>query len=191
MKALTFLLLFISVYTCVRGTSDSNPSIITLCDAHSDRFGCEPRFWAGGNRLKCMNTSQVMAWATKPSRSDCYEIIAGDTEASPVTSYVPGQILMLHLRVKCYNMLFRGIQIYGVDSTEQKVGDWDISAEEPAIFRRPWTDSSSACYGTLMHASAEYKPYHSVLYYVAPPAGTGKITFRCLIKVNRRFRKQN
>jgi hypothetical protein len=99
---------------------------------------------------------------------------------------------MIHVRVKCYNMLFRGIQIYAVDSTETKVGDWQITNDEPVNFKRPWGDTPShACFGTLMHASAEYKPYHSVLYFIAPPAGTGKITFRCLIKVNTILKLQS
>jgi hypothetical protein len=93
MRTILFFLLFISIYSYVRGTSDANPSIISVCDAHSDRFGCDPRFWAGGNRLKCQNTTQLMAWATKAVRSDCYEIVAGESETTHETTYIPGQVI--------------------------------------------------------------------------------------------------
>ena len=179
----TVLLVLFTIYSFAQGTSDASSALVYLCDALSPRYGCEPQYWTDGNRLKCKNTTQIMAWASKPERSDCYEIVAGAEEEKPVTSYRPDEILMIHIRVKCYGMLFRGIQMYAVNGSEAKVGDWEISNEEPINFRRPWESADDECFGTIMHASAEYKPYHSVLYFKTPSAGTGKITFRALIKV--------
>lgn len=178
------ILLCLSIYFYVAyATSDSDPNVIYLCDALSDRWGCEPRFWVGGNRVRCANVSQVMNWATKPSRSDCYQIVAGD-EAAPATSYVPGQYINIHVRVTCLDKLYRGIMLYAVDSQNNRVGNWTLPRQDPPMFKQPWaTQPTHPCYGTVMHATSEWKPYHVAFYYKAPAAGTGAVTFRCLIKV--------
>src|SRR4051812_43707450 len=91
-------------------------------------------------------------------------------------------MVKIHLTVECYKMEFRGLMMYAVNSNGKKVGNWNIPEELPALFKLPWSNSSSPCYGTIMHDSAELKPYHSILYFAAPPAGTGTITFKTLIK---------
>ena len=194
MKVLVILLL--SIYSVVIGTSgnllqveclellDGNPNLITVCDATSPLFGCDPKFWNGGDRLQCLNTTQLMNWASRSTRSDCYSVYAG-TDDAKLTSYVPGEYTTINIRVTCYKMMFRGLMIYAVDANENKVGNWDIPLQEPVVWRLPWESNTHPCYGTLMHASAELKPYHSVFYFKAPPVGTGKITFRVLIKVRK------
>jgi hypothetical protein len=69
------------------------------------------------------------------------------------------------------------------DANEKKVGYFDVVVEEPAVFSAPWPSQTSPCYGSIMHASAELKPYLVTLYFKAPPKGTGTIKFRTLIKV--------
>jgi hypothetical protein len=188
-----FPLIFIGViafWVTVEASSNANTDVIYICDTRSEQFGCDPNGWVGGDRLNCQNASRVMYWASRPVHSDCFKLTAGMDEDNPVTSYEPNQILQLHLRVTCYGMLFRGLLLYAVNDKEQKVGDWQISDADPVEFKRPWTDPSSPCFGALMHASAEYKAYDSVLYFQTPPEGTGNITFRCLIKASLIFAKQ-
>jgi hypothetical protein len=158
--------------------------LISLCDATSPRFGCDPAFWDKGDRLKCANTTQLMNWASKSVRTDCYEVFAGPEETYAKT-YTPEEFIQIHVRVVCYKMLYRGLMMYAVDSEETKVGDWDLVQEQPPVFSLPWKSETHSCYGTVMHASAELKPYHSVIYFKAPPKGTGTITFRALIKVEK------
>jgi hypothetical protein len=123
-----------------------------------------------------------MNWATKTKRSGCYKVFAGE-DGNILTSYTPGQYIQMNIRVTCYAMTYRGLMMYAVDSTEKKVGDWVIPVEEPDVFDTPWKSATHECHGTVMHASAEVKPYHSIFHFAAPPVGTGKITFRVLIKV--------
>ena len=182
-----FLLILWSLCGVALGTSDANPSIIYICDVTDSRFGCDPQFWVQGDRLNCLNKTQVMYWASSPVRSNCYEVVAGTDINNGDTAYTPGQLLMIHVRVTCYNMLYRGILIYAVNSNGTKVGDWDITVIDPPDFKRPWTDPTNPCFGSLMHNSAEYKPYHSMMYYKTPAAGTGQITFRAMVKVSEDF----
>lgn len=169
----------------VLAVSDADPNYVYLCDALSPLWGCQPQFWVGGNRLACSNTSQIMNWATSPTRSDCYRIVAGKDENNTVTSYTPNEYINIHIRVTCWKKLYRGLLIYAVDNSETKVGEWEFPIYDPPVFKKPWgTQTTHPCYRTVMHASAMYKPYHSVLHFKAPPVGTGRIRFRCLIKVS-------
>jgi len=122
-----------------------------------------------------------MSWATVAKRTDCYQIVAGD-EANPSTTYVPGEFLNINIRVTCIDKQYRGILIYAVDANNNRVGNWTLPKQDPPYFKQPWTDNTHPCFGSVMHATAEWKPYHSILYWKAPPTGTGAITFRCLIK---------
>jgi hypothetical protein len=126
-----------------------------------------------------------MYWANAPTRSDCYKIFAGD-EANPSTSYVPGEYIKISIRTTCHDMLFRGMLLYAVDSNELKVGDWDLGADEPAIFTQPWripgVPLASVCTNSVMHYGAQFKSYLNTIKFIPPTNGTGKITFRCLIK---------
>ena len=77
---------------------------------------------------------------------------------------------------------YLGLMIYAVSSggAETKVGSWEIPPESP---RRFWTPLDSDCGGkTLMHADARPKRFHHSFHFRAPPAGTGSIIFRVLVK---------
>ena len=58
------------------------------------------------------------------------------------------------------------------------VGEWR-SPPEPGY---PYRVDNPSCPNSLLHAQADRKPYASHFVFKAPPAGTGKITFRALIK---------
>jgi hypothetical protein len=123
-----------------------------------------------------------MNWATKTTFSNCYHVIAGE-EASPATHYIPDEYIQVHVRVTCYKMNYRGLLLYVVNSNNKKVGAWDIPLNEPPLFSQPWLNvPTHECAGSVMHSSAEWKPYHAVLYFKAPSAGSGPLTFRSLFK---------
>lgn len=75
--------------------------------------------------------------------------------------------------------------MYAEDSRLNRVGTWLIDDQQyPPWFVMPWSDQPDTyCYNTVMHYSAVLKPYHIQISFVAPPAGTGRITFRVLLKV--------
>lgn len=176
------LLLYVSA---VFATSNADPNIIYNCDAKSPLFGCDPKFWIKGNRLDCANKTNIMSWATQPVRTDCYQIFAGD-EQNPATEYTPDSYIPVHIHVKCYYMVYRGILLYAVNSAEEKVGEWFLPEDDPAWYKQPWGDiPGHTCQKALMHASADYKPYENTVSFKAPPVGTGPIKFRCLIKVSQ------
>jgi hypothetical protein len=178
MKCVLLLVIYVAI---TYGVSDSDPKYVTVCDATSPLWGCDPQFWDNDDRLLCMNTTNIMNWATRPIRSNCYEIF----EETRTTSYTPSELVTLTVLVKCLKMNFRGILIYAVDENNNRVGDWEITGEEPPLYKRPWADKANPCFGSLMHASAQNKPYVTRIYWKAPAAGTGTVTFRCLIKVKR------
>ena len=149
-----------------------------------------------------------------PVRSDTYTLRTGDGPnwQSDPTSYVPGELLPLYVRVtrpkimgKGYCQIvdkfggvrdtlercdmgmesakYIGLLLYAVktgDSSETKVGEWAIPLEEPARF---WAPDDIGCdRKAVMHRYAEPKHFLERIVFRAPPAGTGPITFRALIK---------
>ena len=78
-----------------------------------------------------------------------------------------------------------GLLLYAVktgDTTETKVGSWEVPLQEPVKFWSP--PDEPGCGGrAVMHRYAEPKHYLERLVFRAPPAGTApSITFRVLIK---------
>jgi len=87
------------------------------------------------------------------------------------------------IHTTCFKKQFRGILLYAVDEEENRVGDWYVPFDAPQWFSHPWKEiPGHTCQNSLMHASAGLKPYLNIVKFLAPPAGTGTITFRCLIK---------
>ena len=75
---------------------------------------------------------------------------------------------------------YRGLLIYAVNDQEEKVGGWEIPRSLPPIF---WLPPDSACKGkSIVHADATIKNYQHEIVFTPPPAGTGTITFRALLK---------
>lgn len=76
-----------------------------------------------------------------------------------------------------------GLLMYAVregDSTEVKVGSWELPAEVPPMFHTP-VDAGCAS-RALMHANANAKSFFHRFHFRAPPAGTGTLVFRALFK---------
>jgi len=134
-----------------------------------------------------------MTAVAPPERSPVYRLTAS------ATHYVPGELLHLELRVtqrlivakKSAGRLhagnesakYIGILLYAVrsdDVSETKVGQWEIPLQTPPRFHTP--DDPGCGSKALMHANAERKSFIERFRFRAPEAGTGALTFRCLIK---------
>ena len=124
----------------------------------------------------------IMNWATAPIRNEDYSLRTGLGE-DPVTDpwrYQPDTILPLYLDVLAVDAQYRGLVLYAVNRTEDKVGDWSFGEESPPVFHKPL---GPGCEGkSVVHAQAAHKAYREVFYFKTPPAGTGPIKFRLLLK---------
>jgi hypothetical protein len=155
---------------------------VGTCDAH-DNFGCAT--WKDGNRLDCTEVGHgYMEWVARPVRTDTYTVRTADTPLTPANvaadpkKYVPGQVLSIFIRTHDYNGKFRGLLMHAVDTLNNTVGTWELPDAENAIFWSP-----SVCPQAVLHNDAEPKPFLNEIRFRAPPAGTGTIVFRTLIKV--------
>ena len=163
---------------------------------------------------------QGMEYVAPPQRTSSYTI-----EAEGGATYVPGELITLHLRVasptiqgkrnagalqcrctgkcgpycdcgkaataKCTptttpfmeSSKYIGLMMYAVradDPTEAKVGTFEIPREASPRFALM---GGEGCDGrTLVQRSALPKRFHERFWFRAPPAGTGAIVFRVLIK---------
>lgn len=176
------------VFATVQATSNADPRYIYFCDVFNPLIGCDPSQWISGDRLNCRNkTTNIMSWATRPTRSSCFQLYAGDPNL-PLSTYVPDEYLYIYIVSTCYRVAFRGLMLYAepVRNTSLRVGEWILPAADlPSPFSLPWdANNNSLCRHVLMHNGAIEKSYHSIVRFKAPPAGTGPITFRALLKVS-------
>ena len=143
-----------------------------------------------------------MTLVAPPERSTAYTLRTGDgpDPSNDPTTYVPGELMPLYLRVT-RKMIpgkeesgtkivanetakYIGLLVYAVasaDLNEAKVGGWEVALEGQPIF---WTPPDEpGCNGrALMHTDPSRKHVLERFLFRAPPAGTGPITFRALIK---------
>eukprot|EP01114_Cavostelium_apophysatum_P019332 TRINITY_DN61_c0_g1_i1.p1 TRINITY_DN61_c0_g1~~TRINITY_DN61_c0_g1_i1.p1 ORF type:complete len:1021 (-),score=244.73 TRINITY_DN61_c0_g1_i1:110-3172(-) len=180
---LAFVLL-VGLYVFSDASSDSSPTVVHNCDVNSTLWGCKTGWVKGpsGARNDCRDAGRNMDWAYAPVYSQCYVLSAGE-EDTPVTSYVPNEYVYINLRTTCYGYNYRGFLIYAVDANGTKVGDWALPFEAPAWTVAPWESiPGHQCAKSLMHASAQTKPYFLRFRYLGPVNGTGTVTFKTLIK---------
>jgi hypothetical protein len=95
------------------------------------------------------------------------------------TTYIPGRWVAVYIRALQFDHLYKGLLLYAKNSNNTKVGDWNV----------PWEASPSflpfgvqICNQSVMHVNAEDKPYVTRFNFIAPPAGTGRITIKAMIK---------
>eukprot|EP00937_MAST-01D_sp_MAST-1D-sp2_P001009 g1009.t1 len=124
--------------------------------------------------------NRIMTWAQAPVRSSSYTLRTGDgpDEATDPTTYKPEEFMSIHLRVRQTGWKYRGLLVNAVDEAGTVVGKFVTPAEPDYPFRA----DSPLCPGSLLHADADRKPYSAHFTFKAPPAGTGRITLRALIK---------
>jgi hypothetical protein len=94
------------------------------------------------------------------------------------TSYRPGEYLSIHVTSHDYDLKYRGILLHAVDENGVSVGEMRFPRSE----KLPKHHSPVECPHAALHTDAELKPFRSVFRFKAPEAGTGKLTFRCLVK---------
>lgn len=133
-----------------------------------------------------------MTAVAPPERSSVYQLRVADS----TISYHPGELVPLELEVTQRTIpgkrnagakivgnetaKYLGLLLYAVDDQEVKVGSWVLPLETPARF---WLPKDPGCSGkSVMHADAVAKHFKERFVFRAPAAGTGRITFRALIK---------
>jgi len=130
-----------------------------------------------------------MPWTLRPTAgvgtggapvTSYYTLTTSATTGGP-TSYKPGQLIILYLRVTAYDYKFRGLLGYARPTSDLngRVGDWE--QPDPELYSSPWP-LGNQCQGSLTHTSARIKPFLSKLYWRAPAAGAGSVRFEFLVK---------
>ena len=160
------------------GVDNDGIPFVQACDAITL---CEPMVCPPG-----------MTAVAPPERSDAYVLSVADGS----TEYVPGELLPMLLEVTVRTIVgkrdrgttivgnetakYLGLLLYAVDRHEIKVGTWEVALDESPRF---WTPPDPGCGGhALMHSDAELKGFRERFVFRPPPAGTGDITFRALVK---------
>jgi len=175
------LIAVVALIALVQETVAVSSGLIAICNARFPGYGCDLE--AGGyelgedgkpDHLKCKDKSRTMHWADKPKvAADVYELFAGPEDA-PLKEYVPGQFISISIRVKKFQRQYRGLLLYAQDESGEKVGDWEM-VDRVDVFH-------SACARSVVHTSAEVKPYLTSWRFKVPANQKGKLTFLALIK---------
>jgi len=160
-------------------------AILEMCSGYSSGGGeaqtCDALYLCG--RTEPRICPPGMDKVQPPVRSQNYSVFATTYTSSGATQtseYVPGELVNIHVNVLHKDMKYIGLLMYAVDSTNTRVGDWDIPLENPPIFYKP---SEAPCRNkSVMHYGAELKRYRHILRFQGPPAGTGVVTIRTLLK---------
>ena len=169
------------------GGGSGGDSGMQTCDA---LYLCTISDGAGG--VQCPAGMTLVA---PPVRSATYQLTTEDG----TSSYASGELKSLTLAVTRKQIIgkadkgatntslesakYIGLLLYAVrdgDSSEAKVGSWEVPVEEPPRFWLP-PDAGGCAQQALMHATAVPKAYVERFLFRAP-AGLGTLTFRALIK---------
>ena len=150
----------------------------SLCDAHSDSFGCDSRGergWDGRQAQLHGEKSWYHAVGLTSNPNSAYEVTAGQG----IAEYSPGGSFM-NIYVNVLNMTgYTGAMMHAVDASGQNVGSWSIPG--PGI--TPFSQHPLQCgEHFILHTTAEEKPRSMEFSFKTPPVGTGTITFRTLFK---------
>lgn len=72
-----------------------------------------------------------MPWVMKPVRSNAYTIRTGDGAPElDATTYEPGALVSIYVRVVQKGFKFRGIAMHAVVADGSTVGSWEIPSEK-------------------------------------------------------------
>lgn len=149
--------------------------------------------WYASN---CNNSKAIMQpqmWWTgypKPS-NNIYVMEVKDASGQIATMYAPDEWLTITIRVTVAKKNFKGLLMYAVTSDDsKKVGAWDLPPEpETQLFGLGFDNATEAnpvgfhyCPNSVMHNGATAKPYITTFYFKGPPANTGKIFIKAMVK---------
>ena len=122
-----------------------------------------------------------------PPKMPCAAVCPAAWIKNNKTDNVGGHVQCAELMPYVEEAQYIGLLAYAVDASGEKVGAWEIPRLDPPIFWTP-PDYSCSCGGScpgasVMHYTADPKPYSVELPWRAPNvSGTGKVTFRVLLK---------
>ena len=177
-----------------------------VCNVLTEELGCHPDQFTNGDHLKCAEKSapftKYMHWTTRAVRDGRWSITAGPESAPARTSYKPGELIEIHVRMLNYwnAHTYRGIMMHFQQSSDANaagafakqdrtnanglwnptVGEWHVVPQNPRMFHN--TLNTGCGKGVLLHATATYKNSHEVFWFKAPAQGTGTIALRALVK---------
>ena len=133
------------------------------------------------DRMQCLEKGEkhgIMSWVKRPAHTDKYSLRTGNRNPNDDTKhYIPGAVMSLYISVLDFDWKYKGFFAAAVDNSGRAVGKFQFPGKDKQLFWEP-----PLCPGRVIHNSADLKPYESQLFFKAPPAGTGPITFRALIK---------
>ena len=145
-----------------------------------------------GNCLDENTAGAIMSWTAAPVLSaDGFElrarrdhlagVAATDSPGAtdPLAAYISGDWITISLHVLQYDKKYRGLLLHADDATGNKVGEWGLPEMNDSPFWHPPVCGPK----TVLHSGAAVKSLTSRFRFKAPPAGTGSITFKALIKV--------
>ena len=179
------IFLFSNIVNHVKGSSSGD---VYDCNVNSGNFGCSSWNIKNGkeDRLNCTDPNPGhMYWADRPVRTNAYVIRSSNdaNEGNDPTQYVPDKYISIFLKVKDPKYKYRGLMLYAQDTNNQYVGEWALPETENYPFWHPPICSDvGGERKIILHNNAAEKMYTMQFNFKGPPVGTGKITFRTLIK---------
>ena len=138
--------------------------------------------------FSCPTGMQLVA---APTRNDNYTFRTADTpyaeRAHDPTTYTPGVLNELHLRVMHPRWKYIGLLLYAVQAgegyidedenlIETPIGEWDVSSAPDEFYISPACGARA-----VTHLNANAKRMHHRFHWRAP-TGLGRVTFRLLLK---------
>jgi hypothetical protein len=184
-KIYCIFVLFCSIINHVKGSSSGD---VYDCNVNSGNFGCSRWNIKDGkeDRLNCTDPNPGhMYWADRPVRTNNYVIRSsnGANEGNDPTQYVPDQYISIFIKVMDPKFKHRGLMLYAEDTNNQYVGEWALpNMENYPFWHPPICSSVGGERKIILHNNAAEKMYTIQFNFKGPPKGTGKITFRTLIK---------
>lgn len=121
----------------------------------------------------------MMPWAQSPEFSEDYTIRTGDEQElqNDPDTYTPGALMPIYLRTLKLEKKWAGLHIVATKGEEgDAVGDWELPNELKQDFQ-----ILPKC-PVLTHKHQRQKLIRTILWFRAPPAGTGEIVFQTLLK---------
>ena len=179
------LLIFNGIINFINASSSGD---VYDCNVNSGNFGCSSWNIKNGkeDRLNCTDPNPGhMYWADRPVRTNAYVIRSSNdaNEGNDPTQYVPDKYISIFLKVKDPKYKYRGLMLYAQDTNNQYVGEWALpETENYPFWHPPICSDMGGERKIILHNNAAEKMYTMQFNFKGPPSGTGKITFRTLIK---------
>ena len=119
-----------------------------------------------------------------PSRNTDYTITLKGAGSPSNLAYRPCELLSLAIEVVGKDKKYLGLLLYFENAAQEQVGEWIVPSQTPTQgdYSSPKFHTCGGTNTALMHANANTKHYHHTFRWQAPPAGSGPLTLRALLK---------